>query len=120
MKEFLSSMGITILIVGLITGGIITLENIPRPIEVETYIVGAEISHLDQNAYYQRNYDRKTDYIMSVRNDDFSTQFEITSEQYAQYRIDEVVEVEVTVWENSKGTKTWETYKLVKQLKFDR
>lgn len=65
--------------------------------EVEIYSVGCEIS---QMAYAEEQVSRtntKPVYKMGVRCDDFATIFEITAEQFAQYIVGEIVEVEVTV-----------------------
>ena len=73
-------------------------------IEVERFSVGAEISHLDRVTYHNANtVETKTQYFVSVRNDDFSAEFEITSEQYANRVVGDIVEIEVTVWENEQG-----------------
>ncbi len=80
--------------------------------EVETYTIGCEVT---KTAYAEEATGTRTSrpsYMMGVRCDDFSTTFEITGEQYARYNENDIVEVEVTVWEYSDGTLK-NTYKLV-------
>ena len=84
-----------------------------KNIEVQTYTVGAEISHLDKLEERTGFTSSETVYSMSVRNDDFATEFELTAEQYASYVIDDIVEVEVTEWETYGGEHVF-TYELVK------
>lgn len=71
--------------------------------EVETYTVGCEVSHMDYAERAISRFRTVPVYVMSVRCDDFATTFEVTAKQYAKYTIDEVVEVEVCVMEDSKG-----------------
>jgi hypothetical protein len=84
-----------------------------KNIEVQTYTVGAEISHLDKVEERAGFASSKTVYSMSIRNDDFATEFELTAEQYASYVVNDIVEVEVTEWETYGGKQVF-TYELVK------
>lgn len=80
-------------------------------VEVETYIVGCEISQL---AYAEETTGRSSsrpNFVMGVRNDDFATTFEISSDTFARYVVGDVVDVLVTVWEHHDGTITY-TYQL--------
>lgn len=63
--------------------------------EMERYTVGAEVSHSDYTSYYKKNSGTITKYVIAVRNDDFSTVFNVSAETYAKYAVGDVVEVEV-------------------------
>jgi hypothetical protein len=63
--------------------------------EIETYIVGAEISHMDYSAYHVRNSGARTKYIIAVRNDEFATVFEVSDSEYAEKSVGDIVEIEV-------------------------
>jgi hypothetical protein len=80
--------------------------------EVEIYSVGCEVS---QMAYAEETVSRTQSrpvYKMGVRNDDFATTLDITSDQFAQFMVGDIVEVEVTVMENAFG-ELYNTYKLL-------
>ena len=80
--------------------------------EVETYSVGCEVS---QMAYAEETTGRASSrpaYKMGVRCDDFAYTFDINESQYAQFAIDDIVEVEVTVYEHKDGRITY-NYKLL-------
>ena len=80
--------------------------------EVEIYSVGCEVS---QMAYAEETISRvksKPVYKMGVRCDDFATTLEVTSNQFAQFMVGDIVEVEVTVMENAFG-ELYNTYKLL-------
>jgi hypothetical protein len=49
---------------------------------------------------------------MGVRNDDFAVTLDVTSNQFAQFAVGDIVEVEVTVMENAFG-ELYNTYKLL-------
>lgn len=81
--------------------------------EVEIYSVGCEIS---QMAYAEEQVSKlRTEpaYKMGVRCDDFATVFEITAEQFAQYVVGEIVEVEVTIEASSLIDHQRQEYKLL-------
>lgn len=78
---------------------------------VETYIVGAEVSHSDYASYYQKNHGTITRYVLGVRNDDFSTVFNVDASVWAKYAVGDIVEVEVREMESQ--VKTWTEYKLL-------
>lgn len=63
--------------------------------EIETYTVGAEISHMDYSAYHVKNSGARTKYIIAVRNDEFATVFEVSGSEYAEKSVGDIVEVEV-------------------------
>lgn len=67
--------------------------------EVENYSVVCEVSHM---AYAEEQVSRSNSepmYKMGVRNDEFATTLTITPEQFAQFSVGDIVEVEVTVME---------------------
>ena len=102
-----------ILIVGLLVFGIYIGHN---HTEVEIYSVGCEVS---QMAYAEETVSRsqsKPVYKMGVRNDDFAVTLDITSNQFAQFAVGDIVEVEVTVMENAFG-ELYNTYRLLGALK---
>lgn len=73
-------------------------------VEVETYSVGCEVS---QMAYAEEQVSRSNSepvYKMGVRCDEFSHTFNITEEQFAAFKIGDIVEVEVVVYEYRDGT----------------
>jgi hypothetical protein len=98
-----------ILVVGLVVFLIFIGVN---QTEVEIYSVGCEVS---QMAYAEETVSRvksKPVYKMGVRCDDFATTLEVTSNQFAQFMVGDIVEVEVTVMENAFGG-LYNTYKLL-------
>ena len=104
---FMSAM--CILLVGLLIFGIYIGCN---QTEVEIYSVGCEVS---QMAYAEETVSRTQSrpvYKMGVRNDDFAVTLDITSDQFAQFAVGDIVEVEVTVMENAFGG-LYNTYKLL-------
>ena len=101
-----------ILVVGLVVFLIFIGVN---QTEVEIYSVGCEVS---QMAYAEETVSRvksKPVYKMGVRCDDFATTLEVTSNQFAQFMVGDIVEVEVTVMENAFGG-LYNTYKLLGPL----
>ena len=114
MDKFLSAILLAVVIIGLFllgVAGVAAYQEITKT-EVETHTVGCEVT---KTAYAEETTGTLTSrpsYIMGVRCDDFSTTFEINGEQYAKYNENDIVEVEVTVWEYSDGTLK-NTYKLV-------
>ena len=82
--------------------------------EVERYTVGAEVSHSDYTSYYQKNSGTITKYVLAVRNDDFSTVFNVSAETYAKYAVGDVVEVEVR--EMASKYNNWNDYYLLGQV----
>ena len=80
--------------------------------EIEIYSVGCEVS---QMAYAEETISRvksKPVYKMGVRCDDFATTLQVTSNQFAQFMVGDIEEVEVTVMENAFG-ELYNTYKLL-------
>ena len=101
-----------LLVVGLLAFGLYIGCN---QTEVEIYSVGCEVS---QMAYAEETVSRtqsKPVYKMGVRCDDFATTLEVTSNQFAQFMVGDIVEVEVTVMENAFGG-LYNTYKLLGPL----
>ena len=81
--------------------------------EVEIYSVGCEVS---QMVYAEKLIGKsKTEpvYKMGVRCDDFSAVLEITAEQFAQYVVGEIVEVEITIKASSLTDCQKQEYKLL-------
>ena len=71
---------------------------------VEIYSVGCEVSQL---AYAEETVSRHSSrpvFKMGVRCDDFATTLDITSTQFAQFVIGDIVEVEVTEIETIDGS----------------
>lgn len=79
--------------------------------EVESYTVGAEVTHSDYTSYYQKREGTITKYVLAVRNDNFSTVFNVSAETYAKYAVGDVVEVEVREMANKYNT--WYEYDLI-------
>ena len=80
--------------------------------EVEVYSVGCEVT---QMAYAEETVSRTQSrpvYKMGVRNDDFAVTLDISSNQFAQFAVGDIVEVEVTVMEDAFGG-LHNTYKLL-------
>ena len=79
---------------------------------VQTYSVGCEVSQL---AYAEETVTRSSSrpvYKMGVRCDDFATTLNITSSQFAQFMVGDIVEIEVTEIETVRGDIVYE-YKLL-------
>ena len=98
-----------ILIIGALAFGIFVGCN---QTEIEVYSVGCEVS---QMAYAEETVSRSQSrpvYKMGVRNDDFAVTLDVTSNQFAQFAVGDIVEVEVTVMENAFGG-LYNTYKLL-------
>lgn len=111
MKKFLENSVIVIL--SLISVFLIGLSvwlvyfEIVRKVttyEVESYTVGAEVTHSDYTSYYQKREGTITKYVLAVRNDNFSTVFNVSAETYAKYAVSDVVEVEVREMANKYNT----------------
>lgn len=80
--------------------------------EVESYIVGCEISHLSYSEQQISRSQSIPTYKMAVRNDDFAVTLDISATQYAKYDEDEIVDIEVRVFEYLDGY-TETTYNLI-------
>lgn len=79
---------------------------------IQTYSVGCEVSQL---AYAEETVSRSSSrpvYKMGVRCDDFATTLNITSSQFAQFMVGDIVEIEVTEIETIHGDIVYE-YKLL-------
>lgn len=98
-----------------IAGILFSIGYLGHEEEVERYSVGCEVT---QMAYTEENISRshsKPVYKMGVRNDDFATTLNITGEQFAQFVVGDVVEVEVRVVEFTGGERIYE-YKLLGEV----
>lgn len=77
--------------------------------EVESYTVGCEITRIDygeiagESTFYHKSF-----YKMGVRCDDFATTLDITEEDFAKYSDDDIVEVQVVVYEYRDGRQVTE------------
>lgn len=118
MKKFLDelSMVIAVLVCVFLLGVMVwfTYHNVTDKLttyEVERYTVGAEVTHSDYTSYYKKNSGTITNYVLGVRNDDFSTVFNVSAETYAKYAVGDVVEVEVR--EMASKYNTWCDYYLL-------
>jgi hypothetical protein len=101
-----------LLVIGLLCFMIFVTVN---QTEVEIYSVGCEVT---QMAYAEETVSRSQSrpvYKMGVRNDDFATTLDVTSNQFAQFKVGDIVEVEVTVMENAFG-ELYNTYRLLGAL----
>lgn len=104
----LVALVLVVVLVGLIYAAIYNITAV----EVETYTVGCEVTHV---AYAERAVSRsKTtpEFKMGVRNDDFAHTFTISESDFALYVEGDIVEVEVTIWEYYDGTIT-HSYRLL-------
>jgi flagellar basal body-associated protein FliL len=113
--EVLLDTMMIILIVLVIGGLAVGMFATMTKVEVEVYTVGAEVS---QMAYAEEAVSRSQSrpvYKMGVRNDDFATTLDVTSNQFAQFKVGDIVEVEVTVMENAFG-ELYNTYRLLGAL----
>lgn len=98
-----------------IAGILFSIGYLEHEEEVERYSVGCEVS---QMAYAEESISRsdsKPVYKMGVRNDDFATTLDVTGEQFAQFVVGDVVEVEVRVVELFGGERIRE-YKLLGEV----
>ena len=98
-----------------IAGILFSIGYLEHEEEVERYSVGCEVT---QMAYAEESISRshsKPVYKMGVRNDDFATTLNITGEQFAQFVVGDVVEVEVRVIEFTGGERIYE-YKLLGEV----
>lgn len=114
MKRFIYNSMVATLILSLVIMVLIAVGTVVKEItkeEIESYTVGAEVSHTDYTQYYSKHHGTRTDYIIAVRNDDFATVFNVSAETYAKYAVGDVVEVEVREMANKYDT--WYEYDLI-------
>lgn len=102
--QIIVSIIIVIMICALISSLIYSYVIEASMYEVETYSVGCEISQMVYT---------KPIYKMGVRCDDFSAVLEITEEQFAQYIVGEIVEIEVIIEASSLTDCQRQEYKLL-------
>lgn len=98
-----------------VAGILFSIGYLEHEEEIERYSVGCEVT---QMAYAEESVSRshsKPVYKMGVRNDDFATTLNITGEQFAQFVVGDVVEVEVRVIEFTGGERIYE-YKLLGEV----
>ena len=70
---------------------------------IQTYSVGCEVSQLAYAEETVSRFSSRPVYKMGVRCDDFATILDITSSQFAQFVVGDIVEVEVTEIEKVNG-----------------
>ena len=71
--------------------------------EVESYIVGMEIIEKDFSSYYEKYEGEKTTYIINAKGSGEAFIQKVSPKIYANYEVGEIVEVEVTVFEDNFG-----------------
>ena len=79
---------------------------------IQTYSIGCEVSQLAYAEETVSRFSSRPVYKMGVRCDDFATILDITSSQFAQFVVGDIVEVEVTEIEKINGDIIYE-YKLL-------
>lgn len=98
-----------------VAGILFSIGYLEHEEEIERYSVGCEVT---QMAYAEESVSRsrsKPVYKMGVRNDDFATTLNVTGEQFAQFVVGDIVEVEVRVVELFGGERIRE-YKLLGEV----
>lgn len=116
MKE--SFLQILILILGLLVFGTLMpflVSAPPSEIEIESYSVGCEVSQMEYEET-KTFFSTKPHYKMGVRNDDFATTLDITADQFAEFIVGDIVEVEVRVYEDTHSKERWCEYVLLGQV----
>jgi hypothetical protein len=94
---------LALVIVAVIAFAVFAISCVEGAEVVEIYSVGCEVSQL---AYAEETVSRSSSrpvYKMGVRCDDFATTLDISSNQFAQFVIGDIVEVEVTEIETVDG-----------------
>lgn len=71
--------------------------------EIERYSIGCEVSHMDYAEEATSRSSTRPNYVMGVRSDELCTTLEISAEQFAEFVVGDIVEVEVVVIENKIG-----------------
>ena len=92
-----------LVVVAVITFAVFAIYCVEGAEVVEIYSVGCEVSQL---AYAEETVSRSSSrpvYKMGVRCDDFATTLDISSTQFAQFVIGDIVDVEVTEIETVDG-----------------
>ena len=101
-----------LVIVAIITFAVFAIYCVEGAEVIEIYSVGCEVSQL---AYAEETVSRSSSrpvYKMGVRCDDFATTLDISSTQFAQFVIGDIVEIEVTEIELVDGSITYQ-YRLL-------
>lgn len=77
--------------------------------EVESYTVGCEITRIDYSEVAGISTSHhKSFYKMGVRCDDFATTLDITEEDFAKYTNNDIVEIQVIIYEYRDGKQVTE------------
>ena len=87
----------------------------PSEVEIESYSVGCEVSQMEYEET-KTFFSTKSHYKMSVRNDDFATTLDITADQFAEFVVGDIVEVEVRIYENIYNKERWCEYVLLSKV----
>ncbi len=109
IKEYWLPALLTILLIALIgiaitmVVGALTAITTEEVIATET--LEAVVTNTDYSTYYIKNQGKKTEYIISVRGDDFSNVFSVSGAVYAKYAVGDVVKVDrIEKWNKVEGT----------------
>lgn len=95
---------IFILLIVLLIGSIIFTGFLSMTeVEVERYSVGCEVSHMDYAEEATSRSSTRPNYVMGVRSDELCTTLEISAEQFAEFVVGDIVEIEVVIYENKIG-----------------
>ena len=82
-------------------------------VEIDRYFINSEVTHFDysySNGHRGRQYSK---YIISIRNEEFTHTFEVSSVDYAKYKEGDFINVEVKTLKDIIG-KLHREYKIVK------
>lgn len=109
IKEYLLPAVLVILLIAfvgfLITMAVGALITITTEEVKATETLEAVVTNTDYSTYYIKNQGKKTEYIISVRGDDFSTVFTVSGAVYAKYAVGDVVKVDrIEKWNKMEGT----------------
>ena len=109
IKDYLLPAVLVILVIAffgflitMVVGGLITIAT-EEVVSTET--LDAVVTNTDYSTYYVKNQGKKTEYIISVRGDDFSNVFSVSGAVYAKYAVGDVVKVDrIEKWNKMEGT----------------
>lgn len=109
IKDYLLPAILVILLIALVgflitmaVGALITITT-EEVKAIET--LDAVVTNTDYSTYYIKNQGKKTEYIISVRGDDFSNVFSVSGAVYAKYAVGDAVKVDRTEkWNKIEGT----------------
>lgn len=71
--------------------------------EVERFSIGCEVSHMDYAEEATSRSTTRPKYVMGVRSNELCATLEISAEQFAEFVVGDIVEVEVVIVENKIG-----------------